>query len=198
MEPSKQQSQSLEIHRLSVSVQTFFPPQLLVIKITIHRMHLSTQLYLRDFFFFLTEMNCSLNKPLLSSHPRLFWKEYWLHSMQLQCMDFPILQLGLPLNLLTTSPSLLTFLLFTLPQPFFLLLQKKLPYAMLLLFCLFHWFWTLKGLVYVSSCCVLCTCPWNYTWQILHVQRCGWKIARINVVSVSETPYILDDAKLSE
>ena len=104
------------------------------------------------FFFFLTEMNCSLNKPLLSSHPRLFWKEYWLHSMQLQCMDFPILQLGLPLNLLTTSPLLLTFLLFTLPQPFFHLLQKKLPYAMLLLFCLFHWFWTLKGLVYVSSC----------------------------------------------
>ena len=54
--------------------------------------------------------------------------------MQLQCMDSPTLQLGLPLNLLTTSPSLLTFLLFTLPQPFFLLLQEKLHYAMLLLF----------------------------------------------------------------
>ena len=117
-------------------------------------MRLSTQLYLRDFFFFFSHRNelLSLNKPFLSSHPRLFWKAYWLHSMQLQCMDSPTLQLGLPLNLLTTSPSLLTFLLFTLPQPFFLLLQEKLHYAMLLLFCLFHWFWTLKGLVYDSSC----------------------------------------------
>ena len=162
-------------------------------------MHLSTQLYLRDFFFFSHRNELlSLNKPLLSSHPRLFWKAYWLHSMQLQCMDSPTLQLGLLLNLLTTSPSLLTFLLFTLPQPFFLLLQEKLHYAMLLLFCLFHWFWTLKGLVLILHVCVLCTCLWNYTWQILHVQGCGWKIARMNVVSVSETPYIPDDAKLSE
>lgn len=68
MEPSKQQSQSLEVHRLSVSVQTFFPPQLLVIKITIHRMHLSTQLYLRDFFFF-SHRNELLSKQAPSQLP---------------------------------------------------------------------------------------------------------------------------------
>lgn len=48
----------------------FIFPQLLVIKMTIHRMHLSTQLYLRDIFFSHRNEWLHLNKPLLSSHSR--------------------------------------------------------------------------------------------------------------------------------
>lgn len=91
-------------------VDFFFFPLALgkVIKMTIHKMYLSTQLYLRNFFFFFWSENefLSLHRPLPSSNPRIFEKhiDYTASSCKPR-FPHPPLWGSNPLTLRCTSAS---------------------------------------------------------------------------------------------
>ena len=133
----------------------FISPQLLVIKMTIHRMHLSTQLYLRDIFFFSHRNEwLPLSKPILSSHPRPLKSILIIYNaVAAGRLSHPLRWACLPNPLWHCSPShSLLFLSLSFPcynmnhiVPCYCFSVSSTD------------FWTLKGRVYISSpLCSLC------------------------------------------
>lgn len=131
---------------------------------TIHWMCLSTQLHLREFFFSRRSKLLSLNKPLISSHPRFFEKH--IDYIPGSCKH----------------PDSLSSWLCSLPPPasaHLLTLVSTQSLFPLLLITLGHIIGVLSvpsiwGHVRVESMFlyiwVSCALLGNYSWQSLHVQ----------------------------